>query len=73
MDATTAVPVELPDSIAFAASPTTTVRALVAVEPATPAQPGANLGPLEKGQGKPKYINHWEQYRAMGSTQEDKE
>ncbi|KAG9257061.1 uncharacterized protein F5Z01DRAFT_671509 [Emericellopsis atlantica] len=73
MDATTAVPAELPDSSAFAANPTTTVRAPVPVEPAAPAQPGANLDPLETGQGKPKYINHWDQYRAMGSAQEDKE
>ncbi|KAI6780169.1 uncharacterized protein J7T54_000075 [Emericellopsis cladophorae] len=73
MDATTAVAAELPDSSAFAASPTTTVRAPVSVEPATPAQSAANLNPLVKGEGKPKYINHWDQYRAMGSTQEDKE
>jgi hypothetical protein len=64
MDATTAVPVELPDSNTCAAA---AVDPCVMVKPAAPALPGANLDSLGEEEGKPRCVNHWDQYRAMAS------
>ncbi|KFH43599.1 hypothetical protein ACRE_056240 [Hapsidospora chrysogenum ATCC 11550] len=69
MDATSITPVELPDT-----SPGTTIARTTSsatwVSPVTdigPADPRANLNSLGCRDGKPEYVNHWNQYRSMSS------
>ena len=69
MDATSITPVELPDT-----SPRTTIvrktSSATWVSPVIdigPADPRANLNSLGSRDGKPEYVNHWNQYRSMSS------
>lgn len=71
MDATPLAPVELPD--------TAVIRPSTAPDPSSPhsppmpvhtpnTDPRANLDTVADEDGNPKYINHWNQYRAVGSN-----
>ena len=71
MDATSTAPVELPDNCIPAPMcelPETTVARPIPVAEAAPAtDPNANLTSLGTENGRPQYINHWNQYRAVGA------
>lgn len=68
MDATSAVPVELPDTSPISPPPIPCTSApLPPIKDTCPADPYANLNSLGNEDGRPKYVNHWNQYRAMGS------
>jgi hypothetical protein len=72
MDATTIAPVELPAS-SPGANPRPRPSAAEGqnmnhVDPFAPRDPRANLNSLGTEGGEPRYVNHWNEYRAMGSS-----
>ncbi|UKZ81059.1 hypothetical protein TrVFT333_008827 [Trichoderma virens FT-333] len=67
MDGTSAAPVELPAM--SASSPGATAPKASRLEPVqevTPTDPRANLTSVPADDGKPLYVNHWNQYKNMG-------
>ncbi|RFU79526.1 hypothetical protein TARUN_2679 [Trichoderma arundinaceum] len=68
MDGSSAVPVELP-AVSFS-SPSTnrqkTASRLGPVQEVIPTDPRANLTPVPTDDGKPVYVNHWNQYKNLG-------
>lgn len=68
MDATPAAPVELPDTAVIYPAPTSSPPPRSASTDTRKTDPRANLDHITDDDGNPKYINHWNQYRAMGSN-----
>ncbi|OTA00796.1 hypothetical protein A9Z42_0010950 [Trichoderma parareesei] len=69
MDGTSAAPVELPAVSASSPGPSTHNNKGTRLEPVqeiTAADPRANLTPGPADDGKPVYVNHWNQYKNLG-------
>ena len=67
MDGTSAAPVELPAVSASSPGPSTHKGTrLEPVQEVTAADPRANLTSGPAGDGKPVYVNHWNQYKNLG-------
>lgn len=68
MDGTSAAPVELPAVSASSPGPSTHNKGtrLEPVQEVTAADPRANLTPGPADDGKPVYVNHWNQYKNLG-------
>ncbi|KAL6872324.1 hypothetical protein HDV57DRAFT_266709 [Trichoderma longibrachiatum] len=67
MDGTSAPPVELPAVSASSPGPSTQKgKRPEPVQEVTPADPRANLTSGPADDGKPVYVNHWNQYKNLG-------
>lgn len=68
MDGNSAAPVELPATSVSSSGPTNAHRAsrLEPVQEMPPADPRANLATVPADDGKPVYVNHWNQYKNLG-------
>lgn len=67
MDGSSATPVELPT--VSASNPGTASHKASRLEPVqevTPTDPRANLTSVPTDDGKPVYVNHWNQYKNLG-------
>lgn len=67
MDGSSAAPVELPAvSVSGPSTNTHKLSRLEAVQEINTTDPRANLTSVPGDDGKPAYVNHWDQYKNLG-------